>query len=146
MEKMWKTYVGFLSAVLQIKPESIRETCILNTNLRKEYEDDKQGILDVRLLMDDDVEIDIEIQLSELKEEFDMLAQKNPYIESAYEHLQVISQDKEKRLAYEAREKAIRDQNQLITEAEQRGRETREDRISKLNRILISKEIGRAHV
>ena len=73
------------------------------------------------------------------KEEFDMLPQKNPYIESAYEHLQVISQDKEKRLAYEAREKAIRDQNQLITEAEQRGRETREDRISKLNRILISK-------
>ena len=64
---MWKTYVGFLSAVLQIKPESIRETCILNTNLRKEYEDDKQGILDVRLLMDDDVEIDIEIQLSEMK-------------------------------------------------------------------------------
>ena len=121
MEKMWKTYVGFLSAVLQIKPESIRETCILNTNLRKEYEDDKQGILDVRLLMDDDVEIDIEIQLSELKEEFDMPAQKNPYIESAYEHLQVISQDKQKRMEYEAREKAVRDYNQGMYEAEERG-------------------------
>lgn len=32
---------------------------------------------------------------AEQKEEFDMLAQKNPYIESAYKHLQVISQDKE---------------------------------------------------
>lgn len=47
-----------------------------------------------------------------------MLAQKNPYIKSAYEHLQVISRDKEKRLAYKAREKTIRDYNQLIKEAE----------------------------
>ena len=58
---------------------------------------------------------------SERKEEFDMLATKNPYIGSAYEHLQVISQDREKRLEYEAREKAIRDYNQGILEAEQRG-------------------------
>ena len=34
---------------------------------------------------------------AEQKEEFDMLPQKNPYIESAYEHLQIISQDREKR-------------------------------------------------
>ena len=52
-----------------------------------------------------------------------MLATKNPYIGSAYEHLQVISQDREKRREYEAREKAIRDYNQGILEAEQRGRE-----------------------
>ncbi len=38
-----------------------------------------------------------------------MLAKQNPYIESAYKKLQIISQDKEKRLEYEAREKAIRD-------------------------------------
>ena len=50
-----------------------------------------------------------------------MLATKNPYIGSAYEHLQVISQDREKRREYEAREKAIRDYNQGILEAEQRG-------------------------
>ena len=75
----------------------ISDFYLLNTNLRKMHEDEKQGILDVRVLMNDNTEIDIEIQLSELKEEFDMPAQKNPYIESAYEHLQVISQDKEKR-------------------------------------------------
>ena len=46
---------------------------------------------------------------AERKEEFDMLAEKNPYIESAYQHLQVISQDKQKRLEYEARKKAVRD-------------------------------------
>lgn len=50
-----------------------------------------------------------------------MLAEKNVYIESAYKKLQVISQDKEKRMEYEAREKAVRDYNQTIYEAEQRG-------------------------
>lgn len=50
-----------------------------------------------------------------------MLATKNPYIKSAYEQLQVISQDKQKRLEYEAREKAIRDYNQMMYEAEERG-------------------------
>lgn len=46
-----KARIGFLSAVLKIKPENVKNTQILNTNLRKEQEDDKQGILDVRLLM-----------------------------------------------------------------------------------------------
>ncbi len=49
-----------------------------------------------------------------------MLAKKNVYIDSAYQHLQVISQNKEKRMEYEAREKAIQDYNQSIFEAEQR--------------------------
>ncbi len=212
--------IGFLSAVLKLNPADIRKTELLNTSLRKLHEDEKQGIVDVRILMNNHTEIDIEIQLSilnvwadralfylakmytdqirpgqdytvfkkcvsisildfvlfredpefyscfhiredsrqtlytdkmefhvlelpklppelkdgssdillwakfinsERKEEFDMLAAKNPYIGSAYEHLQVISQDREKRLEYEAREKAIRDYNQGILEAEQRG-------------------------
>ena len=52
-----------------------------------------------------------------------MIAEKDPYIQSAYNQLQVISQDKQKRLEYEARQKAILDHNQSILEAEQRGRE-----------------------
>ena len=215
-----KARIGFLSAVLNLNPADIRKTELLNTSLRKLHEDEKQGIVDVRILMNNNTEIDIEIQLSilnvwadralfylakmytdqirpgqdytvfkkcvsisildfvlfgedpefyscfhiredsrqtlytdkmefhvlelpklppelidgssdillwakfincERKEEFDMLAAKNPYIGSAYEHLQVISQDREKRLEYEAREKAIRDYNQGILEAEQRG-------------------------
>jgi len=66
-----------------------------------------------------------------------MLAQKNQYIESAYERLQLISQDREKRLEYEAREKAILDHNQMMLEAEERGREQGEDRINKLHSFLI---------
>ena len=59
--------VGFLSAVLRLDPKDIKETAILNTDLRKVHKEDKQGILDVRVSMNDDTEIDIEIQLNELK-------------------------------------------------------------------------------
>lgn len=214
--------------MLKLNPADIKETKILNTNLRKIYEDEKLGILDVRILLNDNTEIDIEIQLSELsvwadrslfylakmytkqiaagqnytvfkkcvsisildfklfrnedefyscfhiredtrnslytdkmefhvielpnelkedsndillwakfinaeqKEEFDMIAQKNPYIESAYQKLQNISLNKEKRLEYEAREKAIRDYNQIMLEGEARGEEKMLSLIEKL--------------
>ena len=39
---------GFLSAILKLEPSEIKETRILNTNLRKQNADEKQGILDVR--------------------------------------------------------------------------------------------------
>ena len=58
---------------------------------------------------------------AEETEEFNMIAEKDPYIKSAYDQLQIISQDEQKRLEYEAREKAILDYNQSIYEAEQRG-------------------------
>ena len=215
-----KARIGFLSAILKLKPKEIKETQMLNTNLRKQSEKEKLGILDVRILMNNNTEIDIEIQLAamniwadralfylakmyteqisagedytvfkkcvsisildfklfehdpefyscfhiredlrhflytdkmefhvlelpklpeelredssaielwgkfiraERKEEFDVLAAKNAYIGSAYKHLQVISQDEEKRLEYEARAKAIRDYNQVMLEAEHRG-------------------------
>lgn len=242
-----KARIGFLSAVLKIRPEEIKETRILNTYLQKIHEDDKQGILDVRILMNNDTEIDTEIQLSELKvwadrslfylskmyteqikqgqtydvfkkcvnisildftlfpkeaefyscfhiredtrnflytdkmefhvielpklpeeikenssdielwarfinaerkEELEMIATKNPYIESAYEQLQIISQDKEKRLEYEAREKAILDYNQAMKEAKETGWEAgREEgekksreQINRLNALLIQDE------
>ena len=224
--------IGFLSAILKLNPSDICKTKISNTNLEKLHKDEKQGILDVRILMNNHTEIDIEIQLSPLnvwadralfylakmyteqihsgenytvfkkcvgisildfdlfkqipefyscfhiredsrhtlytdkmefhvlelpklpkelkedsndillwakfinaeqKEEFDMLAEKNPYISSAYQHLQVISQDKKKRMEYEAREKAIRDYNQGILEAEARG----EARINTLITLLV---------
>ncbi len=65
---------------------------------------------------------------AEERKEFAMIAEKDPYIKSAYEQLQIISQDKEKRLEYEAREKAIRDHYQFMFEAEQRGIEIGEQR------------------
>ena len=74
-----------------------------------------------------------------------MLAKKNTYIDSAYQHFQVNNQDKQKRMEYDAREKAVRDYSQGILEAEQRGeargrtegRKEGEARINKLNTLLI---------
>ena len=48
---------------------------------------------------------------AEKEEEFQMLAEKDEYMEKAYEKLTKISADEQKRLEYEAREKAIRDYN-----------------------------------
>ena len=61
------TRIGFLSAILKLDPNSITETHLLNTNLRKEHDEEKQRILDVRISMNDNTEIDIEIQLTEQK-------------------------------------------------------------------------------
>ena len=58
---------------------------------------------------------------AEKKEELDMLSEKNPYIKEACETLQEISQDRATQLEYLAREKAIRDHNYLMAEADQRG-------------------------
>lgn len=74
-----------------------------------------------------------------------MLAEKNAYIESAYEQLQVISQDQQKRMEYEARLKATLDYNQGMFEAEQRGEQRGiqrgelrgTERVNKLNLLLL---------
>ncbi len=203
---------GFSAAVLHIPPEDIAETLLLPTNLRKKYEEDKLGILDVRVLLNNSTQIDIEIQVSpfllwperslfylakmftdqiekgegyeklekcvhvgildfilfgedkeyyscfhiredvrnclytdklevhilelpklkkydypetellnwakfmnaERQEEFEEMAEKDQYIEKAYEALKNISADEEKRLEYEAREKALRDHDYLM--------------------------------
>ena len=189
-----------------------RYALLLPTNLRKKYEEDKLGILDVRVLLNNSTQIDIEIQVSpfllwperslfylakmftdqiekgegyeklekcvhvgildfilfgedkeyyscfhiredvrnclytdklevhilelpklkkhdypetellnwakfmnaERQEEFEEMAEKDQYIEKAYEALKNISADEEKRLEYEAREKALRDHDYLM--------------------------------
>ena len=84
-----------------------------------------------------------------------MLAEKSPYINSAYQHLQVISQDKEKRLEYEAREKAVRDHNQMMKEARERGMqegrregicEGRRESIIEVAKNLIKMGLGTAEI
>ena len=248
---------GFLSAVLDIDPQDIRQTTILNAELRRRHQEDKLGILDVRLSVkiggraaekaeragnagqaenvkkteeakraeEDDggeeIQIDVEVQLiglkiwakrslyylakmytdqihygdsynvlkkcvnisildfvllkesreyysrfrlleenrhtsytddaefhlielpklpeeepqegggelllwakffhAERKEELEMLAEKSESIRKAYRILQGISRDKRKRIEYEAREKAIRDQKQMMQEALEEG-------------------------
>lgn len=59
---------------------------------------------------------------AEEKEEFEKMAEKNGYIQKAYETLQDISADELKRLEYEAREKAIRDHISFIKYSAEEGR------------------------
>ncbi len=209
---------GFLSAVFDIPDTDIKSTVILNTNLRKEHKDEKQGVLDVRLVMNDNTEIDIEIQLSNMRswadrstfylchmvaeqsninrmysnmkkcaainildfnyiteterfhtvyhvredkehilftdkiewhiielkklpvnedgtrlynwakflssqsrEEFEMLAKRENYLNEAYKQLDVISQDKLKRIEYTFRQKALNDYTTFMAENYDRG-------------------------
>ena len=238
-----KARTGFLAAVLGLDPLDIKEARILNPYLRKVHDDDKLGILDVRVLLNNDTEIDTEIQLStmaswadrslfyvskmyvdqigesedynhfkkcvnisildftlfkgdahfysrfhiwedtrhikytdkmefhvielpklpkgreeenndvflwakfinaETEEEFEMVAARNKYIESAYEHLRVISQDEGKRLEYEARKKAIRDYNQGIWEAKEEGRKEGKEEGRKEGRKDSLKEVAKS--
>ena len=52
-----------LSALLEIDPREIRDLEFKDTTLTSEYPNEKQGILDVKLLMNGDRKINIEIQV-----------------------------------------------------------------------------------
>lgn len=238
-----KVRKGFLSAVLNIPVDSIRETVLQNTALPKEHEDEKQSILDVYLVMNDDTEINIEIQLAymaswadrsafyvskmlvgqigvnkkysnlkkciginlldfnyvkettrfhttyhisedtehirytnimewhivelpklppiddgsdlygwirfikaESKEEFEMLAKKNEYLEAAYRELEIISQDEQKRIAYTTRQKALFDYNTMMEENFERGRaEERKSMAERMRADGVDEEIIRKY-
>ena len=55
------------------------------------------------------------------KKEFEDMAKKDEYIEEAYNELKKLSLDEQKRLEYEARERALHDYNTQMNSAERRG-------------------------
>ena len=55
---------GFISAVLGIRPEEIIQTTLLPTHLRKESQEEKLGILAVRVLLNGDIQINMEMQVA----------------------------------------------------------------------------------
>ena len=210
---------GFIAALLRVGPETIMKTTLLPTHLRQEYGEARLGILDVRVELNEETQIDMEIQIApfplwaersvfylskmyveqisageeysvlkkcihvgildfklfaddeeyysrfhlwedsrkrmytdkmeihilelpklaekqypenelldwarfinaEKREEFKHMAEKNEYLGRAYDKLNHISADEEKRLEYEAREKAIRDHNYLMEENRREG-------------------------
>lgn len=137
---------GIIAAILNKRPDEIVNTELLPTILRKDSEDDKYGILDVRVQLDNEVQIDFEMHILELpklppeqksetdlmqwmrflngkrREDFEKMAKKNSCFEEAYKELDKLSADEKKRLEYEARQKAIRDSDILIKTGENRGR------------------------
>ena len=61
------------------------------------------------------------------REEFRSMAKTNEYLDEAYHTLLELSADEQKRLEYEAREKALKDYNTQISSAEKRGRKAGEE-------------------
>ncbi|MHA9741030.1 Rpn family recombination-promoting nuclease/putative transposase [Robinsoniella peoriensis] len=219
-----KVRKGLIAAFLNLDPKEIQETELLNTALRKKTENEKLGILDVRVRMHDNTQVDLEMQVlpfhcweertlfytckmytdqivsgdnydvlvkciqisildfaflkdtdawyscfhlredqrgslysdklelhvlelpklvgqeepeNELlqwakflngkrEEDFKEMAEKNEYINEAYQIIKHISEDERKRYEYESREKAIRDHNHILYMAKKEVKEARE--------------------
>ena len=82
---------------------------------------------------------------AETEEEFEMAAEKSEYIKKAYEDLNRISADEEKRLEYEERERAIRDHQYFSTVYKNTGlkegrREGRQEGIQAVVELLQEME------
>ena len=58
-----KVRKGFIAALLNESPEDIRETSLLPTSLKQEFEDDKLGVLDVAVVLRDGTQLDLEMQV-----------------------------------------------------------------------------------
>lgn len=62
-EKHKDITIAFLAAVLDVPKEELADLEIINTELFREFKEDKKGILDVRLKTRDGRQINIEIQI-----------------------------------------------------------------------------------
>jgi predicted transposase/invertase (TIGR01784 family) len=59
--------INFLSIILDLPEDKFLGIELVNTELPKEFEEDKKGILDVRVKTADEKHIDIEIQLAKTR-------------------------------------------------------------------------------
>lgn len=55
---------GFIAAILGKNPETIRRTTLIPTSLRIESEEDKLGILDVLVELEDEAKMNMKMQVS----------------------------------------------------------------------------------
>ena len=55
---------GFIAALLRCSPNEISKTTLLPTTLKREYGNDKLGILDVLVLLQNGTQIDMEMQVA----------------------------------------------------------------------------------
>ena len=59
-----KTRQGFIAVLLKVPPEEIGETILLKNELSRRSEEEKQGILDVHVLLRNGIQIDMEMQVA----------------------------------------------------------------------------------
>ena len=140
-----KVRQGFIAAIMGKDPKTIRKTTLIPNATKKESKDAKLGILDVMVEMEDGSKVNMERNILELKKlppgaqneegvirwmrffvgknrkEFEDMAKTDEYIEEAYDELKKLSMDEQKRMEYEARQKAIRDYNSQMKSAREYG-------------------------
>ena len=58
-----KVRKGMIAAILGVRPEEVEEALLMPTILRKKYEDDKYGMLDVLVKLKDGTQMDFEMQM-----------------------------------------------------------------------------------
>ena len=78
-----------------------------------------------------------EFLTAEKKEDFEKMAEEDTYINEAYEVLQKLSADEQKRLEYEARQKAIMDYNSQMSSSFNQGEKHGEARYKALCDYLL---------
>lgn len=59
-----KVRKGFIAALLKLLPEKVEKTLLLPTIMERESESNKMGILDVRVLLTDGTQMDLEMQVT----------------------------------------------------------------------------------
>lgn len=100
-----KVRKGFIAALLKVSPESIRETILLPTILERHFKDDKTGKIHT-----DKMEFHI-LELQKLP----------PDVQTGEDILFGMKFfSEQKRLEYEAREKALKDHNSFLKSVEKR--------------------------
>lgn len=127
-----KVHKGFIAAVLGKEPDAIRNTILLPTELRKETQNEDGVIRWMRFLG------------GKKREEFEHMAERDEYIQEAYNELKKLSLDEQKRVEYELREKAVRDYYTQMKSAEKRGIALGEKRgIEKGRHLAVLQIVGR---
>ena len=115
-----KVRQGFIAAIMGKDPKTIRKTTLIPNATKKESKDAKLGILDVMVEMEDGSKVNMEMHILELKK-LPPGDQNEEGIEEAYDELKKLSMDEQKRMEYEARQKAIRDYNSQMKSAREYG-------------------------
>ena len=161
-----KVRQGFIAAIMGKDPKTIRKTTLIPNATKKESKDAKLGILDVMVEMEDGSKVNMELHILELKKlppgdqneegvirwmrffvgknrkEFEDMAKTDEYIEEAYDELKKLSMDEQKRMEYEARQKAIRDYNSQMKSAREYGLKLgREEGIEQGREQLLTQQV-----
>ncbi len=105
---------------------------MLPKQLRKKYLEEKYGILDVHVWLNNGFCVGrlrwAKFFGAKSREEIRMLAEQDKYIDKAYRRLEEMSADEQKRWEYEMRQKAIRDQRHMLASGRREGEKIGEER------------------